>query len=543
MPLPERFQKPFFRDCLFYALLAIGMIICGWPSFLAEPQSEPHLWRQSDCLSFTDYYAKGNGFFEPEMYNRVSDDITTGKTITEFPIVYYIIGKLWAVFGKHIWIFRLFSMLLSIIAMILLYRTVLKISGLWFWSAMAPLLLLASPIYTFYGMGFLSNIHGFNCAIIAWYFFCRYYESRSVRMLLYSMLFFSLAGLLKASSLLSYFMLMGVAVLDLTRRVQFREGGLFDRKIKVIGILLLPVFFFLLWYKGFVAHYIGIHHGQPDIADPLPIWTNTAAERGTIWRGFIEITYQQVYPPFLWMFFFATMTFLLIGAKKLNRIWLFALPLLLLGSIAFDLLFFVAMNGHDYYQIDMLILFVFIYAALVHYLSKHHQPIHSSRMVKGFFSVFVLYALMGAASNLQIRLHGCPGSELAYRQIFSTKKEIETLDCYANGMRPLFKYVEIGNELRKRGYGNDVPVISINDQTFNATLFMMEHPGYTDVSDWFADSMYTAVRIQHGARILTVEFPENETRSFKAFMGYPLFRLKDVGVYDLQPYVSQLQGK
>ena len=150
------------------------MIICGWDNILFKPQSELHLWRQSDCISIAEYYSKGNGFFTPEMHSRISDDGRSGKTVAEFPIIYYMVGKIWAVTGMQLWIFRLFNALLCVVALTLLYRTLLRLTNSWFWSVLGPMILLASPIYAFYGINFLTNVPALNCVIIAWYFFYQY---------------------------------------------------------------------------------------------------------------------------------------------------------------------------------------------------------------------------------------------------------------------------------------------------------------------------------------------------------------------------------
>src|SRR5687768_15134922 len=100
---PFRFLK---KDGLF---LLVFLIFAGfyYDSVLEKGPLNDHLWRQTDCLSMTRYYARGADFFEPEVNIQLGDKYTTGKTAGEFPILYYSIGKLWKVSGESYFTYRL----------------------------------------------------------------------------------------------------------------------------------------------------------------------------------------------------------------------------------------------------------------------------------------------------------------------------------------------------------------------------------------------------------------------------------------------------
>ena len=83
---------------LFFLVLVSG--IYGYFNILDSRPQGMHVWRQTDCLSFAaNYYYQDLPFLEPEIYWQGSDK--GGKTVSEFPIIYYLTAKIWKITGKH----------------------------------------------------------------------------------------------------------------------------------------------------------------------------------------------------------------------------------------------------------------------------------------------------------------------------------------------------------------------------------------------------------------------------------------------------------
>ncbi len=476
------------------------------------------------------------------MHSRISDDGTSGKTVAEFPIIYYIIGKIWSITGTQLWIFRLFNALLSIVALTCLYKTLLKLTKSWFWSVMGPLLLMASPVYAFYGINFLTNLPALNCVIIAWYFFYRYYTQGKTKDLIWVVLLFTMAGLLKISALTSFMFLLFIFFLDFFRLAKFKvEGRMFEKRFVAAGLLLLPLLVSGIWYLGFVEYYCNLHFGRYSFTEPVPAWTLTSEQRKVIWEAFTQFTMHQVYPAYIWFFFLGVMLFLFTQFRKVNKFWLIAMPLLLIGLASFCILFFFCLDGHDYYLIDVLIFFVFAYAALAKYITQHYPQEAQSTFIRTIASLFILYAVMGSGSNIYLRFNGCPPTEKGYRELFANKSTIEIMQVMADNHKARHIYYDIAKELDRRGFSHNVPVIAINDVSFNTLLIILDRPGFTNMADVFSDSATTAYRIQRGAQLMLVEQTEHETRGIRAFMGHKLFQMEQVGVYDLRPYADSVK--
>ena len=95
----------YFPEIIFFTIFITLFFIYDFDniSFL-RPQSV-HQWRQCDCLSQSlNYYQDNNSFWQPQMNYLGKDD--TGKTASDFPLLYFSAAKLWKLFGYHEYIYR-----------------------------------------------------------------------------------------------------------------------------------------------------------------------------------------------------------------------------------------------------------------------------------------------------------------------------------------------------------------------------------------------------------------------------------------------------
>ena len=224
---------------------------------------------QSDCLSFTlNYMKEDRGLFTPSMHHI--GETGDGKTVSDFPLVYFLIGRLWRVTGQHEFIYRGFVMLLFFTALFLLQRTLLRLFKDPFYSVAVPLILFSSPVLVYYSNNFLMNLPAFSLAIIGWFFFFRYYADSRARDLWLAMAFFMPGGLLKILALLSFFAILGVYVIELSGKFQFRhDRPIFAdlRKsvwpfIMVIGVVASRVLFVTRYNSVNNSSYFLVNHAR-----------------------------------------------------------------------------------------------------------------------------------------------------------------------------------------------------------------------------------------------------------------------------------------
>jgi len=95
--------------------LAIIFLVSDGLHVINYPPRSIHQWRQSDCAAYAKtYYQKNSGLFSPSTYNLAGKD---GRTVSEFPIIYFVAAKLFHIFGFHYWILRGLTFLCYIIGL------------------------------------------------------------------------------------------------------------------------------------------------------------------------------------------------------------------------------------------------------------------------------------------------------------------------------------------------------------------------------------------------------------------------------------------
>ena len=106
---------------LFIFLLFIISWLYNYPGILSYPPYSIHAWRQADCLSFTlNFYKENLKFWEPAINGLGVDG--QGRTVSEFPIIYYTVAQLWKIFGQHESIFRLINIAIVFFGLFNLHR-------------------------------------------------------------------------------------------------------------------------------------------------------------------------------------------------------------------------------------------------------------------------------------------------------------------------------------------------------------------------------------------------------------------------------------
>src|ERR1019366_7525126 len=195
-----------------------------------------------------------------------------GKTVSEFPIIYYTIAKLWKVFGYHEWIFRLMNTLIlfsALFALFKFYEDVLKNSV---WAIMITLFFFTSPILVFYGNNFTADVPALSMAIIAWFFFWKFYKTEKNKWLAVSALFFMTGILLKASAGISFICVGVVFLLEFFNIIKFKnEEKIFKQPYKQSLIFIIPLTLVFVWY-AYASHYNKQNNDGLFLIGILPIW-------------------------------------------------------------------------------------------------------------------------------------------------------------------------------------------------------------------------------------------------------------------------------
>ena len=478
---------------------------------LLRPQSL-HIWRQADGLSITqNYYQRNNPLLEPEIYNMLADNSSSGRSAGEFPGLYYFVASLWKVTGKSEALFRLIVLLFTFAGLYLLFRTArgfLKDT----WQALfISLMPLTSVIFVSYSFNFLPNMPAFSLVLGGWYFTWKFHLTRRNAWLWAAMASFSLGMLLKISSGISFFALFGWLAIEFCRkkddRTLFRRPAL--QSLPFLAAL-LPV---LAWYL-YAGWYNDIHKAHYTFNDIWPVWSASDFQVAQVVRSFLETWMHEFFHVSVWLATAAMWVFLMITHKKRSLILNYLVLVIPLGCVVYLLLWFQAFDRHDYYYIEFYIPFILTWILFFKTLNswKRSRQWFVYLVLAGWF----IFNISDFASRFRFRYTNWMNSWY-----------LEKMEA-VGGLEPL---------LRAHGVLPDDLVISIPDGSINVSLYLMNQRGFTNYGSDFTRIEGFEERIADGAVYLVINdtavLKQEEVRHFAQHL---ILNYKNVNVYDLKPF-------
>ena len=509
----NRFRFVFSRvsSLIFVILLLVLAYIYDFDRILFLGPQSVHMWRQSDCLSFTlNYYMENRGLFEPAI-NFIGEK-GNGQTVSDFPFLYYIVGKIWQVTGQHEFIFRGLVLTFFFTGLFFLYRTLTTLFNDRIWAIMVSLMMFTSPVLSYYSCNFLMEIPALSLALIGWFFFFRFYQTGQNKWLWITMLVFTLAGLLKVSALLSYFALLGLFVLEWLHLISFRKDRpVFPEPRKAILPFLTVIVAIVAWFS-FVTIYDNANNRDFFLVGILPIWKMTYTE---IMIKFDQIKSYWIFLNFPGYFQLLIVIFWIIMAifpKRNNRIFYYLNLVLAVGVVMYLLLFFQVVAGHDYYWINLYILLLITTVSFVYFL-KTNLPL-AFKWGKIIFVVLLVFNVIYVRKELNQRYHGA---------------NMEYYNLYVKDFKSMKEYN------RKMGIKREDFVISIPEGTINASLYYMDQKGWSAYGKNFQCEEFFRTDIALGAKYLFVSDSTLLKASYLApFVKNKIGQYKSVSVFYLR---------
>ncbi len=523
-------------DFFFLLLLIFVSWGFGYHKILHFRPSSIHQWRQADCLSFAiNYYQEGMHFFKPAVHwiGNQGD----GRTVSEFPIIYYTVAFLWKIFGYHESIFRMVDLLIVFSGLFSLYKLCSGLLEDKAWALMIPLYLFSSPIFAYYGFNFLADVPALCLALNGWYFFFRFYQTEKNRYLSISMGFFLIGGLIKITSLLSFVPLILVFLIEALNLFPFKNGRkIFNNTKRYLIQFILVIAAIVSWY-AYAIHYNKINNAGLFSTSILPIWKITAAQREVV----LFRLYNELLPQFFnkagFMFLTALLLGILISWKKINAFLFLITASVFVGVITYLILWYQVFTVHDYYLSNLLIIIPLVMITFFSLLKEEYPAIFKSVHVKVVFGVVLSISLYSCAMQMRVKYNILDRFELPKHTFMLEKSEKELWDWYHWDYNNHFKALEtITPYNRSLGIKREDKVISIPDQSINISLVLMDQKGF---SEFGYGELVGETRIRTfigmGAKYLII----NDEALLKApdiqpFLVNKLGQYKNVSVYDLK---------
>ena len=473
--------NPLWSRFLYIIIFILIFFIYGYQEIIFKRPQSVHQWRQCDCLAFTQtYYQDGNKFFEPKVLYLGNDG--SGKTASDFPLIYYSVAQLWKLFGKHEFIYR--SIILTFIfvgffCFFIMTEHILKNS---FFAIWITFIMYSSPIVAYYANNFLMNIPAFSLALIALFFFYKFYKKRANKYFYLSMLFYTFAGLLKVTALTSFIAILVVLLLELLKIINEKKIIFFDIK-RQAPALLIVIFIVAAWYI-YAANYNEKNNSGLFLIGILPIWELDKTQilhiidySYSLWLD----SYQSIFMQILSAVMFVTLIF----TKRKNNTYLWWISVILsFGFLLFVLLWFSVFDNHDYYLINQLIFMMSILVTFFYFLKKNYPKVYHSFLFKGVLLVLLALNISHSKNIIDLRYYGWPNNKA---QLY--------IENFRN-IRTYFRNVLKINPKDK--------VIFIHDPSFNIALYLMEQKGYTDFGTELDDYASVNDKINKGVKYIII---------------------------------------
>jgi 4-amino-4-deoxy-L-arabinose transferase-like glycosyltransferase len=513
---------------IFVTLLLFVSWLYNYYQILFYPPYSLHAWRQADCLSFTLNYFKENlNFFKPEINGLgISGN---GKTVSEFPIIYFTVAQLWKIFGQKEFIFRLINISIVFFGLFNLHRLVRSVLKDNFFSIFIPLFLFTSPVFVYYTNNFLADAPALGFALSGCYYLHRYISSSEKKAIWYALLFFLLGGLIKITSLLIFFSLSGVLIIESLLNYRYIEKV--KLKTLIIGFA-ITIIAIGSWYM-YARYYNSKNSSGFFLQSLFPIWDTTASERKLIFRNL----YFTLWPSFFNRIAFASVFLLFISLlifyRKAHRFLLLVCIFCFIRMIAYFFLWFKAFNVHDYYLTNLLIFIPLILLTFSEFLKRNYPKLFQHNILKISLSLILVFLTYQTALKNRIKYDSRKyfASDLILKQ--SERELWEWNHWYYKNNFKAFETVK--PYLRSIGISRSDKVICLADGSINISLYLMDQKGYTKYGyAIFSDKERIDFAISQGCKYLILTSDQlNNAEELKPFLTHQIGQFQNINTYSL----------
>jgi len=338
-----------YHYIFFVLFFALSVFLLHNKSYKTYP-SKIHAWAQSDhyvlSLGFLD---NGFDFFHPQTYSLThqfppkekTDDNST-ITAVDFPLLQYSAAILMNFFDtKSPWIYRLLNLIVSFLALFVLFKTFLELKG--FWQALFVCgFILFIPVYSYYQNGFIPSMTAFNSLIIGVSLIVKHHYLQKPQYWYFGILFLTLAALMRFTQVTFLIALAGVLFLEMIRQ-------------KKISTKFLSVLLGLMLVAGYFLYnsHLSKLYGSVFLNKPL-VYTNLSDLFDFLFNQ-VKTYLREVFT-LLHIVVLVLFSILLIKQNVFKKIkssffvmWFF---ISLLGVLIFNILMMWSMSAHDYYALD-----------------------------------------------------------------------------------------------------------------------------------------------------------------------------------------------
>ncbi len=494
-----------------------------------------HLWRQSTCLSLTREYFTGEwNLFKPGVQSLIADHMTTGKSAGEFPLLYYIVGLIWKLTGPSEFVYRAIMLSIHAWGTWALCRLVFRLTSDCFWSILTSLFFFTVPAVVYFAIGFLTDVPALDLVLVGCLAYLRYYECGSNKHLAIGACAFALGMLLKLTAAMLPLAITGVCVAALVLPRWFAWPGIMRQRVRrVVATIAFGLGLCAIWV-GYTYYYNYLHGAEYSFQGTWSLWDLTPADAWKAWTFARTIMVHQFFSFPAYALLLLSVLYLVWHIRILPRLIILFLVSTIAGVILYVLLWFIALDNHDYYFIEPLVLPIAVVIIALWYMREHNPTWHKSPWLKGAFLLVFTYQVMFAMNNIRMRQ-----GDFAMVKILGTSQvEIDhwSLTQYW-GMKDL---LDIEPLARENGIGAEDLIVTAPDISVCQALYLCGQRGFNEFGGLTLHCPDLVDRSKRGAKYFYLIGNEKGLQGrFSDCLGPPLLEHGVVKVYDIRHLAAQ----
>lgn len=467
-------------------------------------------------------------FFEPAIHGLGGEG--HGKTVSEFPVIYYTVAQLWKVFGQKEFIFRLINILIVFFGLFNLHRlgkSVLKDS---YFSIAIPVFLFTSPVLVYYTNNFLADAPAFGLALSGCYYLYKYLSISEKKAKWFAMVFFLLGGLIKISSLLIFFSLTGALLIELL--INFKHIDKKKARTLIVGFFIIMITIGA-WYM-YARHYNSKYNSGFFLQNIFPIWEIDTAQRAYIFDSFYNLLLPSFFNKLAVGIVLLLFITLLIFYKKTNRFLTHICIICFIGMVFYFFLWFQAFDVHDYYLTNLIIFIPLVTLTFFEFLKRNYPDLFHSNGLKIALSLMIAFLVTQTALKNRLKYDS---RKYIDSTLFISKAERELREYYHWAYGNNFKAFEtIKPYLRSIGIVRTDKVICFADESINISLYLMDQKGYTKYGyAALSDIERVKFAISRGCKYLILRNDQvNIMDELQPFLTHQIGHYQNINIYSLE---------
>ena len=333
----------------------------------------------------------------------------------------------------------------------------------------------------------------------------RYKQLDKSKWLVGSLFLFTLAGLFKVTAAVSIIALFGVFIFEV----------LFQKKVKLVFfnnrkwftfLLFLSSFLFIAAWYIYAEKYNQSHGGKYTFNDIWAVWMLDDFHYNNAIHFFKHITYYQLFPKvFTWILTILALFSFYATWKKGIQFFLLYL-FIIIGFSTYIILWFGALENHDYYFINLFILPIIVITIIVDFYLKKTNGLIPFKYKTITLSLFIL-GVIYSSNNISLRYSEKLNPSYKLSKLFNPQGLIDFWHWTSSTQRDKGLFT-IKNYLKKIGVKESDLVISYPDPTFNYSLIYLNRKGWTSFNNNSHDPNIVRSQIDLGAKYLIINKPQ-----------------------------------